>query len=294
MIKSMTAYGRASKNIAGIDLVVEIHSVNKRGLDINIYAPKELLYLDMDVRKWVGEKVGRGQVSVRISMKQNVAARSASPVYYETLKHLKEKWEQLASQLGFSKKEVDFQFLANQMQTADSDELVKDEKGLKEAIKELLEKALQEFTKMKMVEGRHLAKEIQHRLQLMKEMVRKMKEKSLNAPAKYREKLKEKIDEVVGGSGLDEERLLREVALFAEKVDTAEEMSRLDSHMEQGLALLEDQEKPVGKTIDFLIQEMLREVNTIGSKASDIEIANLTIHMKSEIEKIREQIQNVE
>lgn len=294
MIKSMTAYGRASKNSRGTDLVVEVHSVNKRGLDINIYAPRELLYLDMDLRKWVGEKVGRGQVSVRISMKQDVAARAASPLYYETLKHLKEKWEQLASQLGFSKKDIDLQFLANQMQMADGDELVKDEKGLKEAIKELLEKALQEFTKMKMAEGKHLAKEIQHRLQLMKEMVKKIKEKSLNAPAKYREKLKEKIAEALEGVSLDEERLLREVALFAEKVDTAEEISRLDSHLQQGSALLDDQEKPAGKTIEFLVQEMLREVNTIGSKASDIEIANLTIHMKSEIEKIREQVQNVE
>ena len=93
----MTAYGRAGKDVAGVYLVVEIHSVNKRGLEITIYAPRELLYLDMDVRKWVGEKVGRGQVSVRISMKQDAAARASSPVYYETLKHLKEKWEQLAS-----------------------------------------------------------------------------------------------------------------------------------------------------------------------------------------------------
>lgn len=290
----MTAYGRASGEIADLNCVVEIHSINRKGLDIHIFAPKELLCFDIDIRKLIGEKISRGQITVRIIFKQDGASLEGSSYYLDHLKQLKEKWELIASGLGFSKNVIDLPFLAGQMQTFTAPDLSKGGEAVQEALNAILEQALQDFMKMKLTEGKNIAKDVESRLQQIKEDLAKVGERSANAPAKYRDKLKEKLEEALQVKTLEDERLLREVALFAEKVDITEEITRLSSHLQQGFGLLKSQEKSVGRVFDFLIQEMLREVNTIASKSSDLEIANLTISMKSEIEKIREQIQNVE
>lgn len=294
MIKSMTAYGRASKLINDLRWNVEIHSINRKGMDVNIYAPKDLLFFDIEIRKWIGEWVARGQITVKISLKQDGGSFQGTSLDFDSLKDLKNKWQSLAQQLGYSPDAVDLPFLANQMQTVSSQELIKDEQNAKETLRQVFDEALKDFMEMKLIEGKNLAKDIQARLRTIQGELSKISAKAESAPVKYRDKLKEKLKVLLEGMSIEEERVYREVALFAEKIDITEESVRLDSHLKQAYQLLDSKEKSVGRTFDFLTQEMLREVNTIASKSADLEMTNLSIAIKSELEKIREQVQNVE
>lgn len=290
MIKSMTAYGRASMEIEGLNWVIEIHSINQKGLNINLYAPKELLCFDIDMRKWISEAITRGQITVRLSIKQE---GPTSKIDVENLKDLKNKWQHVASELGYSRETIDLHFLADQLQGETVLNSVKDETKTKKELKKLFSMALDDLMEMKLREGENLSKDIQARLKKIKKEVETIADKAVGAPAKYQEKLEERLKSLLQGNVLEETRIYQEVALIAEKIDITEEIERMESHLKQLFELFKGKEKSVGRTLDFLIQEMNREVNTMASK-SDLEIGKLCIGIKGELEKIKEQVQNLE
>lgn len=289
----MTAYGRASMETLGLHWVIEMHSINQKGLNIHLHAPKELLCFDIDMRKWIAEAIGRGQITIRINIKQAAPSLHCSEMQLENLQNLKKKWQNLAVSLGYSGESVDLPFLAGQLQTELVLDLVKDEESARKSLKKLFFDALDDLMKMKALEGKNLSKDIQERMKKIQKKLETIAAQAEKAPAKYRAKLEERLKTLLAGAALDESRLYQEVALFAEKVDITEELERLDSHLKQLFELFKGKEKSVGRALDFLIQEMLREVNTMGSK-SDLEIGKICIEIKGELEKLKEQVQNLE
>ncbi len=294
MIKSMTGYGRYSKDTPIGKLVIEIQSLNRKMLDMHLVVPKELFRFEIEIRKWIGEVVYRGQLQVRIHLKQEDGLVSRIP----RLREMKSSWESVAAGLGFAPQEVvTFPFLVEQMQMPHMPQETEDEaaeKLMKEALKEGIYEALKQLMSMKEREGAALAADIEARLKILETELEKAEDRSLFAVDKYREKLQERMKECQMAGVEVDERILREIVIYAERLDVSEEKTRLRSHIEQFRHLLQTTEPSIGKTMDFLTQELNREVNTLASKSADIELSLLTVAMKSEIEKMREQVQNIE
>ncbi len=290
MTKSMTAYGRTSGEIQGLHWTIEIHSVNQRGLNMSLHMPKEWLCFDIDIRKWITEFIGRGQVTVKILVK---TGSSGSKIYLESLRELKERWQQIAEELGYSRKSVDLPFLAKQIESGAALDFVKDEEAMRKELKTLFLSAMDQLMKMKLFEGKQLSQEIQARLEKIQKELETITQRAHAAPLKYKEKLEANLKGLLQGAVLEESRMYQEVALIAERVDITEELDRLNSHLKQLFELFKGKEKSIGRTADFLLQEMGREVHTVGAK-SDLEIAKLCIGVKGELEKIKEQVQNLE
>ncbi len=295
MIKSMTAYSRASASSSLGRLVVEIHSVNRKMLDVSVNLPKDLLRFDMDIRKWLSKSLERGQVTVRVTLQSEGSAGRSPSASFSQLKNLKEGWEKIASDLGYDPKTmIDLSFLMGQLQVSQGIESPQEEESIRDALKEAVEPALQDLMQMKETEGKTLALDIQKRLKLIEETVALVEAKKELPLVHYRKKLIERLKEVGQVHQEAEERIAREVVLLAEKMDVTEEIVRLHAHIEQFRHHLFSPEKAVGRTLDFLTQEMHREINTLGSKSSDSEISLHVVKMKSELDKIREQVQNIE
>lgn len=295
MIKSMTAYARASKRMSWGQLVLELHSVNRKGLDFSFYLPKELLRFDIPIRKWLSCVLERGQITVRINLQQEGEKEHLLSAYLPQLTALKKGWDGLAEMLGFDpQKEVHLPFLFSQIQSTSlcQSQEQEDEFGL--ALKSLVEETLDHLIEMKKEEGSALSRDLEHRLNLMEETLHFIEKTKENPLLRYRERLQEKLKELNEASSEMQERLLREVALLSEKIDITEELIRLHAHLEQFRKHLKTDARSIGKTLDFLAQEMHREVNTIGSKSIDNSISFTVVKLKSEIEKIREQVQNIE
>ncbi len=275
----MTAYGRSKRATPQGECLVEIHSVNRKFLDINTNLPKEFLFLDLDLRKWVQEEVQRGQVTVRVSF-EGAQAGFLLPA----LKSLKSKWIELAKGLGYHSDSVDFRFLTEQME-----KIPLDAAPLKAELKKTVQEALKDFISMRRKEGEALAKDMRVRLAFIEQELKKIEKKAPQAVEKYRKKLKEKLSEAK-----EDERFIREVVLFAEKVDVTEEITRLFSHTKQFKELLAEKGKSVGRTLEFLTQEMGREINTLSAKAAESDIVKIAVTIRAEIDKMREQVQNIE
>ncbi len=290
----MTAFGRAEKITSSGRFVLEIHSVNRKTLDIALYIPKDLIRFDIDLRQMIGEVVQRGSVTLRLSVTLDQNSTHLFSTYRERLKPLKEGWSKIAESLGLDpKEEINLPFLLRQLEATASPDLYPDDEEIKTILKELATEALSLFSERRKQEGQSLLEDMEARLKAIEKDVLKIKNKAQDAVKKYREKLLERIKEVSTGEECDE-RILREVALYAEKVDITEEIIRLETHLKQFSKELHTSQKSIGRTLDFMIQEMHREINTIASKSADIEISSLTITIKSELEKIREQVQNIE
>lgn len=296
MLKSMTAYGRAVLHTPLGRISVELQSLNRKHLEINTFLPSEFIRYDADIKRWIGAEVGRGQITVRVSM----AFEKESPLVVTPnlalARQIKQAWKILADDLGM---QIDDHSLVKILAEADDilvyDENIEGQEGYRQLLKETVGEALKEFLRMKTTEGKALQEDIATRLNILSELIKEIGIKAPGATDRYRQKLQERLQEVLG-AGIDiEEKLLREVCVFAEKIDIAEELTRFHSHLKQATALLHsDAPGGVGKTFDFLVQELNREVNTIGSKSSDVTIAKAVIAIKSELERMREQIQNVE
>lgn len=292
MLTSMTGFGRSICDSAFGRLIVEAQSINRKYLEVFVSLPKELSRYEPDVRKWVSELITRGQVSVRIYLLPNESTFSKQFPDVQALKSLKEGWEKIATQLGYSTETIDFSFLLSRLPETSKLEAAKEEdlpilqKAVEEALKGLLQ--------MKQTEGKALAQDLQLRLKELARMLGEIEQLAPEASHRMHHRLKEKMEEVFRPSVELEERLLREVALFAEKVDISEEITRFRSHISQFTELLHPKGNAIGRKMDFLIQEMGREVNTIGSKSTETKISYWVVEMKSELEKMREQIQNIE
>lgn len=291
----MTAYGRSSLLSSLGRFVAEIHSVNRKMLDLSVFLPRDFLRFDIDVRKWVGKVLERGQVNIRITLQNDGVSDRHFSSYLNQLKKLKTGWEGVSRELGFEPAEsINLPFLVGQMQTAPLSEVSDDEETIRALLKSLIEQALSELIGMKENEGKLLSLDIEKRLNVIEENVASIELKREEPISRYKKKLSERLKEVMQLPAEIEERVARELILLAEKMDVTEEIVRLRTHLQHFRKHLFSQERSVGRTLDFLTQEMHREVNTLGSKSADSEIAHFVVTIKGELEKIREQVQNIE
>ena len=291
-MKSMTGFGRAKLEKDGREYLVEIRSVNHKYADITVKAPRNLLYLEDKVRKSVLNRVARGKIEVFISYanygldgKNVILNKELAKLY---IKELTELAEEADIPSGLRATEVSkMPDVLNIQLEEDSLETIWKE------LSECLETAIDNFIDMRSIEGSKIKQDLQTRLSSVEENVNKISELSTGLVEEYIVKLEERIKELLKIDIVDKDRLAQEIVIYSDKCSTEEELTRLKSHIAQFKNLLE-QEEPVGKKLDFLIQEMNRETNTIGSKSGKLEITNLVIEMKTVLEDIREQIQNIE
>jgi uncharacterized protein (TIGR00255 family) len=289
MVKSMTAYSRVSASAPFGHFVVEIHSVNHKMLDMSIYLPKSFLCFDIEVRKWLSNLLERGQVTLRLTM-QGEGEKFFSN-YLAQLKNLKEGWEKLCRELNYDPNAmIDLSFLVNQLQDLPVVESKEEEEATKAILKEAVESALGPLMQMKETEGKALVLDIQKRLNIIEENIFAIELKKEIPLAHFQKKLLERLKDIGQFHVEAEERIAREVALLAEKMDITEELVRIRDHIDKFRRHLFSLEKAVGRTLDFLTQEMHREVNTLGVKSSASDISEI----KAELNKIREQVQNIE
>lgn len=295
MLKSMTAYGRACSISPIGHFVVEIQSVNRKHLEINTFLPKELLRFDADVKKWIAAQVGRGQVNVKISVTFDRESPLVVTPNIALAKQIKSAWDAIALELQLpSEKGFTLSMLSETSGLLLYEEDVQDEEVYRNALHQAVLEALEKLMSMKLREGEILHKDIATRFDKMAPMIKEIAIKAPGATERFRQRLLERLEEVMSGNIEHEERLLREVCVYAEKVDIAEELTRFDSHLQQVSALLQSDGQAIGKTLEFLVQELNREINTISSKSADMDVARLVVDIKSELERIREQIQNIE
>lgn len=290
MIRSMTAFGRAVVETSLGQWVVEIHSVNRKMLDISVFIPSEFLRFDVEIRKWISESISRGQVNVKVKP----PSQNSSKTSVEALKGLKGFWDQAALDLGFDPaRAISLDFLVDQLRLNPVTLFSEEESQSRDAIKRGVEIALKELQQMKETEGLALFKDLCQRLKFIRETLTLLSSRAPQASIRGREKLEEKLKELPLDKGDIEARVLQEVIVLAEKTDVTEELIRLGSHLEQFENQLNSRES-IGRSLDFLIQEMNREINTVASKAADLEVTKYALSIKTELEKIREQVQNIE
>lgn len=298
MPKSMTGYGRAQRLANGRDVLVEIRAVNHRYYEFSARLPRTCLYLEEKLKGFLNGKIARGKVEVSVTITrpdgkdaQIAVNRTVAEGYVNALRELN---EELSTDGGFWLN--DDLTLNSLLRLPDVFTVTKeqeDENEVWEIVSETAAEALDSFISMRCTEGERLAADLSAKLDGLEAMLRQVEEIEPGVAESYRQRLLSKLTELLGDTNIDEQRILTETAIFAEKTAIDEETVRLHSHIAQFRSLLESAE-PVGRKLDFLVQEMNREVNTIGSKAQDLSITRLVVDMKSEIEKIREQIQNIE
>lgn len=292
MLKSMTGYGRFSENVNGFDVTFEIRSVNNRYLDTNIRLPRIYGYLEEKIKKVIQKSCARGKVDAFLTVERPVGDQTEIALdealaaqYVAALRKIAEN-HRLRDDISVSSVARFSDIFSKKVKEDDADTVWN-------AVEPVVTKAVEEFVFMRQREGESLYQDLSGRLDRMESILNEIKKHSAEALRVYREKLEAKLKEFLGDRQIDESRLLTEVGIIADKIDTGEEITRLGSHIEQFRTLLK-QDAPSGRTLDFLTQELNREVNTIGSKCSMIEITQLVIDAKNEIERIREQIQNIE
>lgn len=291
----MTAYSHARVDVDLGHFVLEIQTVNRKHLELQIYLPIGLQRFDSEIRKWVAAEISRGQVSIRLFAN----FQKQSPVHVRPnlpfVKQLKHAWEMIAEATGIDKSAaLDLKLMQNVDGVFLIEESLPDDSGFQNILQQLFQEALDKLIEVKLREGKVIEQEILARFDTLNVIIVNIEKQSPQSSLKQRQKLKAKLEEVLPGCVENEEKLLREISLYAEKVDISEEILRFNSHLLQCKYLFESNEKQIGKKLEFILQELNREINTIGSKASDYEISKQVVETKSELEKIREQIQNIE
>lgn len=288
----MTGFGRAKKSFDGFDITVEIKSVNHRYFEFSSRVPRAYMFLDEKLKSILQERISRGKIEASVLVEDTSGKsltlqvnKDYADAYIEALRkigkeyHLKDDLK-LSSLVG-----------NNEILIPKRSEI--DEKVLSEAVVQTAKEALSVFVDMRAKEGSRLVDDVKSRADLILRKVSFIEERSPETVKEYREKLEQKIKDLLGNAQVDEQRLLTETAIFADKVAVAEETVRLRSHINEMFSLFETG-GAIGRKLDFIVQEMNRESNTIGSKCSDMEITKTVVDIKAEIEKIREQIQNIE
>ena len=294
MVKSMTGYGRARETRNGRDITVEVRSVNNRYLDCTVKMPRSFIFAEDAIKALVQKYASRGKVDVFITVESLGADETVVAVNEPLAKHYIDALSRLR-QLGGDVLGGEIS-VAELARLPDVLAVTKGESDLETISADLcavLERALAAYTAMRETEGRKLAEDILRRLDTIGAITRLIEERSPQTVAEYRQKLLSRMQEVLQSAAIDESRILTEAAIFADKVAVDEETVRLRSHLSQLREMLHSG-VPVGRKLDFLIQEINRESNTIGSKCSDLQIARDVVDLKAEIEKIREQVQNIE
>ena len=292
MIKSMTGFGRGHRVLNGRDITVEIRSVNHRYYEFSSRLPRSLGYIEEKLKSLLQGRISRGKVEVSVLLSNVEAADEKITINHEIVKDYLDAMRSVKDEFGLT----DDLSLSNLLRIPDAFTVVKtqtDEEQLWEDIKSTAEEALEHFISMRENEGARMKQDILSRLDKIEEWVGVVETRSPMMVEDYRKRLYDKMCEVLNTTNIDEGRILLEAGIFSEKTAVDEETVRLRSHIAQFRSMLESGE-PVGRKLDFLVQEMNRETNTIGSKVQDIEVTRIVVDQKSEIEKIREQIQNIE
>ena len=291
-MKSMTGYGKARREIEGRALTVELKSVNNRFLDINCKLPRTFFFLEDALRKTVQARLGRGRVDVFLTYEDNRECEKAVQVdtrlaegYLSAARQLRQKF-QVADDMSVTAL-MKFPDVVKPMS------LEEDEAALTDLLKVTLDAALDQIEQMRLQEGENLKKDLLMRLENVRVLTARLKERAPLVSKELGAKLRARVEELLAGVPVDENKLLNEVAFLTDKVSIDEELARLDSHISQMAKMLEAKEA-MGRKLDFIVQEFNREANTVCSKANDTIVTAIGLDLKSEIEKIREQVQNVE
>lgn len=292
MIKSMTGFGRAEQIIDGRDIIVEIRSVNHRYYEFSARVPRAYGYIEEKLKSFLNGRISRGKVEVSVSIAAVEAAdtlieinKAVAKGYVDALRSVGEELG-LADDLTLSQL-VRLPDIFTVRKTAD------DEEQIWNSVKTVSDEAVSKFISMREAEGLKMKEDVLERADIIERLVDEVERLSPISAENYRSKLYSRLCEVLADKNIDEQRIVTEAAIFADKTAVAEETVRLKSHIRQLRDMLALDE-PVGRKLDFLIQEFNREANTIGSKAQDIAVTKIVVDLKSEIEKIREQIQNIE
>lgn len=292
MMKSMTGFGRCEYLNGDKKFTVEVKGVNHRYLDVNIRMPKKFNFYETAVRTLLKQYVSRGKVDIFISY-EDTSQNQLSLKYNEVLaKEYMKYFEQMKDTFGIEY-DIRVSTLAKCPEVLTMEEQSEDEEELWNGLRAALESAFSRFADTRAAEGENLKKDIREKLSFMEELVAQIEKRSPAIVSEYRAKLEEKVKELLADSQIEESRMAAEIVLYADKICTDEEIVRLKSHIGHMRDTLEEKEG-IGRKLDFIAQEMNREANTILSKANDLEVSNHAIGLKTEIEKIREQIQNIE
>ncbi|MCH5315333.1 MAG: YicC family protein [Eubacterium sp.] len=292
MVKSMTGFGRAVKEIDGYIISVELKSVNHRYFEFYSRCPRQYGFIDDKIKSFINSKVSRGKVECYVTIEAldtdsvDVAINhTLAGAYVSALREIAERYELRDS--------ISANDIARYQDVLVVRKAEEDEEKIWSYVKTVAEEALDKFVEMRATEGKRMYDDVYSRSQFILDTVSYIEQRSPETVKEYNDKLVERVHDLLGDVTLDEGRILQEVAIYSDKVAVAEETVRLRSHIEQLREFLNSDEA-VGRKIDFLVQEINRETNTIGSKCSDVSIARKVVDMKAEIEKIREQIQNIE
>ena len=292
MVKSMTGFGRCEVSEGDRKMTVEMKSVNHRYLDVTIKMPKKLNYFESAVRSILKEYMQRGKVDVFITYEDlseaKMALRYNKEIAAQYLKYL----QQMSEEFGLEQ-DVKAGALSRYPEVLVMEEVEEDEEELFRMLEQAVRGACEQFVETRTREGENLKRDLSAKLDELLDHVSYVEERSPQIIAEYREKLAEKVRELLGDAQLEESRVAAEVTLYADKICVDEEIVRLKSHIAHTKATLEERDS-VGRKLDFIAQEMNREANTILSKANDLEVSNRAIELKTGIEKVREQIQNIE
>ncbi len=292
MIKSMTGFGRAQEIVEGREITVEVRSVNHRYFEFASRVPRTHAYLEERLKSYVQKRVARGKVDALITIVNLDGGDTDVQINHTLAREYLEALRGMGADLGLPD-DVTVSSLARFSDIFVVRKTAEDADAVWSQVQQVAEKALDAFVQMREVEGVRMKEDILARLAAIETMVGKVEEQSPRTLEAYRARLTAKMEEVLATADVDHSRILQEAALYADRIAVDEETVRLRSHIAQFRTILESPEA-VGRKLDFLVQEMNRETNTIGSKAQDLEIAHVVVDIKSEIEKIREQIQNIE
>ena len=293
MAKSMTGFGRASsKDGKKLIFSVEVKSINHRYLDVNVRLPKNLVSLENNIRKEIAKKINRGKIDVAVNYKNYNDNNSSIKLNVAKCDEYMEILNQIKSRYNI-KDDITVSMIADYPDVIVTEENEEDLNEIWNELDPVLNEAIDMNLSMRTVEGDKLKEDIKLKCSVIKQKIQLIEEDAKLSSKKYEERLYEKIKELASDVNIDENRIATEVAIFADKVDIDEEITRFYSHLNQ-MNLTLDLNEPIGRKMDFIVQEMNIEANTIASKSIDIEITNLVIDIKNVIEKIREQIQNIE
>ena len=293
-MNSMTGFGRATQIVDGLQCIIEIKSVNSRFLDLNIRSPKQVNSVEHSIRKCIQKTIHRGKVDVFVKL-QDVGDKEKQFIINSSLKH---QIQDLLVSEGFYREPQEVPLsavmaISNDWVQIQDSEVTED--VLQSLVTDTTTNALNALVSMRQSEGIHIQQDLLHRLSQMTNIIEDINSHKADAVIAYKENLRTKMMDYVDGLDItvNEDRLLQEVAIMADKTDITEEIVRFRSHVVQLTNTLK-MDEPIGRKLDFIIQEMNREVNTIGSKAMDITLTDHVVQLKCELEKVREQVQNIE
>lgn len=293
MIKSMTGFGRCEVQDESRKFTVEMKSVNHRYLDANIRMPKKLNFFETAIRSLLKQSVQRGKVDIFITY-EDLSEQQVSLKYNEVLAAEYLSYFEKMQEKFSLENDIRVSTLSRYPEVLTMEEQAVDEEKLWKGLKKALDGAIRQFVETRSSEGEHLREDLIEKLDNMLKLVGCIEERSPQIIAEYRDKLETKVKELLADTQIEDSRIAAEVVIFADKICTDEEVVRLKSHIVHMKDTLVSDDSGIGRKLDFIAQEMNREANTILSKANDLEISNIGIELKTEIEKVREQIQNIE